>query len=85
MRLALPSGVPRLGEMTFRTILISLAACVGLTALAAWIFDWPLGKAVALAPVVVIVAGATAFLFVLWTKIVLESIRGRRGGSKPGV
>ena len=64
--------------MRIRAILISLAACAGLDALAAWIFGWSLERAVALAPVVVVVAGATAFLFVLWTRVALDSLRGRR-------
>jgi len=65
--------------MRLRAALISLAVCIGLDALAAWLFGWSLDRAVALAPVVVIVAGATAFLFVLWTRIALDLWRGRRG------
>jgi hypothetical protein len=61
-----------------RAILLSLAVCAGLTALAAWLFGWSWDRAITLAPVVVAVAGATAFLFVLWTKVALESWRARR-------
>lgn len=64
--------------MTTRAVLISLAACLGLAALAAWLFDWPLEKAIVLAPVIVVVAGATAFLLVLWGKVIRESLRNRR-------
>ncbi len=67
--------------MRIRAVLISLAVCVGLDALAAQLFGWSLDRAVALAPVVVIVAGATAFLFVLWTRVGIDSWRGRRRGS----
>jgi hypothetical protein len=62
-------------------LLISLAACLGLTALAAVLFDLSLERAVVLAPVVVVVAGAAAFLVVLWTRVLWESVRGRRRGS----
>ena len=61
-----------------RAIAISLAACLGLIAITAWLLDWSLEKAIILAPIIVVVAGAAAFLFVLWGKVVRESIRGRR-------
>jgi hypothetical protein len=65
----------------FRVILISLAACLGLTALAAVLLDWSFEKAVVLSPIIVLVAGAAGFLVVLWTRVVWESIRGRRSDS----
>jgi hypothetical protein len=52
-----------------------------LTALAALWLDWSFERAVILSPVVVMVAGAAGFLIVLWTRVVWESIRGRRRGS----
>ncbi|MGE5273476.1 MAG: hypothetical protein ACM3QU_06920 [Verrucomicrobiota bacterium] len=64
-----------------RVVLISLGACAGLTALAAALLDWSFERAVVLAPVVVLVAGAAGFLVVLWTRVIWESIRGRRRGS----
>jgi hypothetical protein len=64
--------------MGSRAIAISLAACLGLTVLTALLLDWSLEKAIILAPIIVVVAGATGFLVVLWTKVVRESIRGRR-------
>jgi hypothetical protein len=64
--------------MRARVVLTSLAACAGLTALAAWALDWSFERAVILAPVVVAVAGATAFIVVLWTRVAWESVRGRR-------
>jgi hypothetical protein len=64
-----------------RVLLISLGACLGLTALAAVLLDLSFERAVILAPVVVVVAGAAGFLVVLWTRVLWESIRGRRRGS----
>jgi hypothetical protein len=61
-----------------RLALLWLVACAGLDALLAWLLDWSFERAVVLAPVVVAVAGACAFLVVLWTRIVWESARRRR-------
>jgi hypothetical protein len=58
--------------------LLWLAACAGLDALLAWLLDWSFERAVVLAPIVVAVAGAGAFLVVLWARIAWESVRGRR-------
>ena len=57
---------------------ISAAAVTTLVLVSAWLFRWPLEKAVLLAPVIVVVAGATAFLFVLWAKVIRDLTRGRR-------
>jgi hypothetical protein len=65
--------------LRLRAVLLSAVACVGLTALAALLLDWSFEHALLLAPVVVVVAGATVFLVVLWTRVAWESIRGRRG------
>lgn len=51
------------------------AVCAGLTALAAWLLGWSFERAAVLSPVVVAVAGAVAFLVVLWTRVAWESIR----------
>ena len=64
--------------MNVRSILIALGACLALCALAALAFDWSFQKALILSPIIVLVAGATVFLVVLWGRIVLDSIRGRR-------
>jgi hypothetical protein len=64
--------------VNFRRIVIATAVCLGLVALTAWLLGWSLDKAIVLAPVVVVVAGAAAFLVVLWTKIALESWRQSR-------
>ena len=61
-----------------RPTLLWLAACAGLDALAAWLLDWSFERAVVLAPVVVAVVGATAFLVVLWTRIIVDALRNRR-------
>jgi predicted lysophospholipase L1 biosynthesis ABC-type transport system permease subunit len=62
----------------FPAVIASLAACAGLTAIAAWVLDWSFERAVILSPLVVAVAGAVGFLVVLWTRVAWESIRGRR-------
>ena len=64
--------------MRIPAVIASLAACAGLTALAAWLLDWSFERAVILSPVVVAVAGAVSFLVVLWTRVAWESLRGRR-------
>jgi hypothetical protein len=61
-----------------RVVLIAIAACLALAALTALLLDWSFGKAVILSPVIVMVAGAAGFLLVLWTRIVWETISGRR-------
>jgi hypothetical protein len=61
-----------------RVVLIGLAACLALAAITALLLDWSFGKAVILSPVIVMVAGAAGFLIVLWTRILLDTFRGRR-------
>jgi hypothetical protein len=65
--------------MRVPVLLASLAVCAGLTALSAWILDWSFQRAATLSPVIVVVVGAAAFLVVLWSRVVWESIRKRRG------
>src|SRR5439155_13492158 len=50
----------RLPIVRVRTVAAATAASVGLTALAAWIFEWSFEKAAFLAPVIVAAAGAAA-------------------------
>ncbi len=64
--------------MRIRLTLAVVAACAGLTAFAAWVLGWSFERAAILSPVVVAVAGAVAFLVVLWTRVAWEAIRGRR-------
>jgi hypothetical protein len=61
-----------------RRVAAASVASVGLTALAAWIFEWSFEKAVYLAPVIVVCVGAAAAVVVLWTRVIWESLRGQR-------
>jgi hypothetical protein len=61
--------------------LVALAVVAGIDAAAAAILQWPFEKAVALSPVIVLVAGATVGIFVLWARMLRESV-GRRPGSR---
>jgi hypothetical protein len=63
-----------------RVVLVASAACLGLAAITALLLDWSFGKAVILSPIIVMVAGAAGFLLVLWTRILVDTFRGRRGG-----
>jgi hypothetical protein len=56
-------------------LLASLAVCAALTALAAWLLGWSFQRAATLSPVIVLVVGAAAFLFVLWGRVLWESLR----------
>ncbi|MGB2953098.1 MAG: hypothetical protein WBB74_06870 [Gaiellaceae bacterium] len=64
--------------MSLRAAALSALATGGLVALAVWLLELPLGRAVLLAPVLVTGAGAIVGLGVLWTRILLESLRGQR-------
>jgi hypothetical protein len=44
----------------------------------AWIFELPLARVAALAPLVVLVAAALAGLVVFWTRAALEGLRGAK-------
>jgi hypothetical protein len=63
-----------------RVVLVASAACLGLAAITALLLDWSFGKAVILSPIIVMVVGAAGFLLVLWTRILVDTFRGRRGG-----
>jgi hypothetical protein len=45
-----------------------------------WVTRFSLEQMALLAPVAVLVLGATAALVVLWTKVIAESVRSRREG-----
>jgi hypothetical protein len=64
-------------------VLLSAGAVVGLAALASVLFDLSFERAVLLAPVIVVSAGAVAGLIVLWGKAALEPIRNRNGKASP--
>jgi hypothetical protein len=53
----------------------ALAGVLALVALTAWALSWPLEKAVALAPVIVVGVAAAVGLVILWGKIALNSLR----------
>ena len=63
--------------MNARALAVSAVVVTALVLVSAWLFRWPLEKAVFLAPIIVVVAGATAGLFVLWAKVIRDSVRGR--------
>ncbi len=45
-----------------------------------WVTRFSLEQMALLAPIAVLVVGATAALVVLWTKVIAESLRRRREG-----
>jgi hypothetical protein len=61
-----------------RAVAAAAVACLGLTLLAAWFFEWSFEKAAFLSPVIVVAAGAAAGLVVLWTRVAWESLRKAR-------
>ena len=65
-------------RLRWPVLLASFAVCAALTALTAWILDWSFQRAATLSPIIVLVFGAAAFLVVLWTRVLWESIRARR-------
>jgi ATP/ADP translocase len=64
--------------MRVRLAVVVVLVCAGLIALSAWVLDWSFERAAILSPVVIVVAGAVAFLLVLWTRVAWESLRSRR-------
>jgi hypothetical protein len=64
--------------MRTRAIVVSAAAALVLIAVATWVFELSLERAVLLAPVLVATAGATVALLVLWTRVAYESLRRQR-------
>ena len=67
--------------MRTSVVIIAFAVCLALAAITALLLDWSFGKAVILSPVIVLVVGAAGFLLVLWTRILVDTFRGRRGGA----
>lgn len=64
--------------MRTATITLSTALVIALVALTSWLGRWSLEEAAVLAPVLVVTVGATAFIAVLWSKVVWDSLRGSR-------
>jgi hypothetical protein len=58
--------------------LVALAGVLALVAVTAWALSWPLTKAVALAPVIVVGVAAAVGLVLLWGKIALHSLQESR-------
>jgi len=61
-----------------RTIAIATVACTALVLGVAWLMKWEVGRAMALAPLIVIGAGAAAGVAVVLGRAALESFRGVR-------
>jgi hypothetical protein len=61
-----------------QAVVVGVAALAVSLAVAVFLFRFSLEKAALLAPVVVATAGATAFLGVLWAKIVRDSLQRSR-------
>ena len=62
----------------FRHLAASAAGTALLVVAGMAIFDLELENALVLAPVFVLSVGGIAFLVLLWSKVVYESVRGRR-------
>jgi hypothetical protein len=62
--------------VSLRAIVVSAAGVVALIAVG-MVFGLSFERAAYLAPVLVLVAGAVAFLLVLWTKVIYEAVRRR--------
>ena len=56
----------------------ALVVVVGLVALTAWLLSWSFGKAVTLAPVIVIGGAALVGLLLLWGKVAAAQLRESR-------
>ena len=63
--------------MSARSLLLSGLVTAGLVLLTVWVFELPLERAAVLAPVLVVIAGAVAGLFVLWARVGWESLQRR--------
>ena len=57
---------------------VALVVVVGLVALTAWVMSWSFGKAVTLAPVIVIGGAALVGLLLLWGKVAIAQLRESR-------
>jgi hypothetical protein len=59
------------------------AAVVAIWLIGTWVTKYSLEQMAFYAPVAVVVVGATVGLVLLWVKVAVESIRGRRGRRDP--
>jgi predicted neutral ceramidase superfamily lipid hydrolase len=56
----------------------ALAVTLGLVVLTAWFMQWPVERAVYLAPVILVGFAAVVGLVLLWGKVVVQSLRESR-------
>jgi hypothetical protein len=61
-----------------RLVLPVAAAVVAIWLIGTWVTKYSLEQMAFYAPVAVVVVGATVGLVLLWVKVIVESIRGRR-------
>ena len=61
--------------MRIRVAAASLVAAAGLVVASAWVFAWPLEKAVYLAPIIVAAVGASVGLLIFWGRVVYVQVR----------
>jgi hypothetical protein len=59
------------------------AVVVAIWLIGTWVTKYSLEQMAFYAPVAVVVVGATVGLVLLWVKVAVESIRGRRGRRDP--
>ena len=64
--------------MNRRLVLPVAAAVVAIWLIGTWVTKYSLEQMAFFAPLAVVVVGATVGLVLLWVKVILESIRGRR-------
>ena len=64
--------------MSTRAAVISGLVTGALVLLVVWVFEVPLDRAAVLAPVLVVVFGFVAGLFVLWARVGWEQLRAAR-------
>ena len=62
--------------MTARSLAVSALVCAVLVVAGRFVFDISWQSALVLAPVFVLVVGGIAFLILLWTKVIRDSLRG---------
>ena len=67
--------------MSVRSIVISTAVCAALVLVGRAVFDLDWENALVLAPLFVLCAGGIAFLVVLWTKVIYDSVRSSRSSA----
>ena len=67
-----------LGPMSVRLVVLAVATSLAVAAGTAWLLELSLGSLVLLAPVIVVGAAAVSGLTLLWTRALVESVRGTR-------